>query len=203
MTTQDAYPRDPAILLGPFRGGQQFGVTLSYLQASRLPDPLVIHPLLACLTGWRKYLSWNVVEFPALAEIYVDYDDTPTEFIMERFHPATSPKVEELFLFHEGTGWTIRVANRLGINITDVLQSIFTFFASPLYVEELGEMHPREQQYFEKRDAGFFDSFEGYRKSDALLGMTYFNGIRYDPDLVMRRLNFEASNVLVLSLGNC
>jgi hypothetical protein len=26
----------------------------------------------------QKYLSWNVVEFPALAHIYIDYDDTPT-----------------------------------------------------------------------------------------------------------------------------
>ena len=27
----------------------------------------------------------------------------------------------------------------------------------------------REQQYFEKRAQGFYDSFEGYRKSDALV----------------------------------
>jgi hypothetical protein len=61
----------------------------------------------------------------------------------------------------------------------------------------------REQQYFEKRAQGFFDTFEGYRKSDALLGMTYFNGIRNDPVVVERRLNYRASNVFVLSLGNC
>lgn len=23
-------------------------------------------------------MSWNVVEFPAMAHIYIDYDDTPT-----------------------------------------------------------------------------------------------------------------------------
>ncbi|WWD17496.1 hypothetical protein CI109_101937 [Kwoniella shandongensis] len=133
---------------------------------------------------------------------------SPFWLIKERFQPATSPKVEELILLHDTTGWCIRVANRLGVNITDVLTGIFDFFASPLYVDELGEMHPRavrvmEQQYFEKRAQGFHDIFEGYRKSDALLGMTYFNGIRYNDDLVMRKLNYVATNVLVLSLGNC
>jgi hypothetical protein len=62
---------------------------------------------------------------------------------------------------------------------------------------------PREQQYFEKRSQGYHDAFEGYRKSDALLGMTYFSGIRHQPDLVEKRLNYRATNVLVLSLGNC
>ncbi|KAL7421557.1 hypothetical protein Q5752_003326 [Cryptotrichosporon argae] len=252
---------DPAVSLGPWKGGQNFGVsalaaltplaplalaalvsqpliagvTLSYLHASALRSPLAIHPLLACVTWdpkpYGKYLAWNVVEFPALACIYVDYDDTPTGaclglladlwarelvFVKERFQPATSPKVEELHLLHEDTGtedgtdgsWSIRVANRLGVNITDVLQGIFDFFASPLYVDELGEMHPRavrimEQQYFEKRTQGFFDTFAGYRKSDALLGTSYFNGIRHDADVCTRRLGFAAPNVFVLSLGNC
>jgi hypothetical protein len=61
----------------------------------------------------------------------------------------------------------------------------------------------REQQYFEKRAQGFFDTFEGYRKSDALLAMTYFNGMRYDPAAAERRLNYRATNVFVLNLGNC
>lgn len=61
----------------------------------------------------------------------------------------------------------------------------------------------REQQYFEKRSLGFIDAFEGYRKSDALLGQTYFNGIKRDPDLVERRLNYRASNVFVMNLNNC
>ncbi|KAK8864205.1 hypothetical protein IAR55_001451 [Kwoniella newhampshirensis] len=123
--------------------------------------------------------------------------------IKERFQPATSPKVEELHLLHATTGWSIRIANRLGVNITDVLTGIFDFFASPLYVDELGKMHPREQQYFEKRAQGFHDAFKGFRKSDALLGMTYFDGIKYDPDLVMRQVNYVATNVMVLSLAKC
>jgi len=61
----------------------------------------------------------------------------------------------------------------------------------------------REQQYFEKRAQGFYDSFQGYRKSDALLNLTYFNGIRYDPILAERKLHFRATNVFVLSLSNC
>ncbi|ODN81923.1 hypothetical protein L202_02267 [Cryptococcus amylolentus CBS 6039] len=118
--------------------------------------------------------------------------------IKERGQPATSPIVEELNLGHVETGWAIRVRNRMvrtfsvnlrlklnvlrkGITCEDVLFAIYDFFASPLYVDELGEMHPRavrimEQQYFEKRRMGFFDLMEGYRKSDALLGATYFDG---------------------------
>lgn len=61
----------------------------------------------------------------------------------------------------------------------------------------------REQQYFEKRSLGFIDSFEGYRKSDTLLGQTYFNGIRWDPIYAERKLNFRATNVFVLNLRNC
>ncbi|CAD6580238.1 MAG: hypothetical protein TREMPRED_002694 [Tremellales sp. Tagirdzhanova-0007] len=219
---------DPAVSIGPWKGGQDIGVTISYLHASRLKDPLVIHPLLACLTWdpkpYGKYIFWNVVEFPAMACIYIDYDETPTvsviyssaatsnreanRMIKERFQPATSPKVEELHLLHYDTGWSIRIANRLGVNITDVFQGIFDFFASPLYVDELGEMHPSavrtmEQQYFERRAQGFYDTFEGYRKSDALLNMTYFNGIRYDPSAAERKLNFRATNVFILSLNNC
>lgn len=203
---------DPAVCIGPWKGGQQVGVTIPYLQAAKLKRPLLIHPLLECLTWdpkpYGKYISWNVVEFPMMACIYIDYDDTPTELVKERFQPATSPKVEELHLLHYDTGWSIRIANRLGVNLTDVLQGVFEFFASPLYVDELGEMHPRavrimEQQYFEKRAQGFYDTFKGYRKSDALLGQTYFNGIRYQPELAERKLNFRATNVFILSLGNC
>jgi hypothetical protein len=47
------------------------------------------------------------------------------------------------------------------------------------------------------------DAFEGYRKSDALLGLTYFNGIRWMPDYVHSKLNFRASNVFVMNLNNC
>jgi hypothetical protein len=61
----------------------------------------------------------------------------------------------------------------------------------------------REQQYFEKRANGFHDTFEGYRKSDALLAMTYFAGIRYDPEMAERKLNYRATNVFILTLGNC
>jgi hypothetical protein len=72
-----------------------------------------------------------------------------------------------------------------------------------MYVPLLTTTDIREQQYFEKRAQGFFDTFEGYRKSDALLAMTYFNGMRYDPVAAERRLNYRATNVFVLSLGNC
>lgn len=34
----------------PFKGGHDIGVTLSYLQAGKLKQPLVIHPLLECKT---------------------------------------------------------------------------------------------------------------------------------------------------------
>lgn len=61
----------------------------------------------------------------------------------------------------------------------------------------------REQQFFEKRAQGFQDGFLGYRKSDALLAQTYFNGLRYDPVVTQRKLNYTGTNVLVLSLGNC
>ncbi|KAK4687209.1 hypothetical protein P7C73_g2913, partial [Tremellales sp. Uapishka_1] len=142
---------DPAVCIGPFKGGQEIGVTVSYLQAiSALP---------------LKDRSSNAVP-----------EQNRTGMIKERFQPATHPKVEELHLLHGETGWSIRVANRLGV---------------------------KEQQYFEKRQQGFIDAFEGYRKSDTLLGATYFNGILYDPVLAERKLNFHATNVLVLSLSNC
>lgn len=63
-----------------------------------------------------------------------------------------------------------------------------------------------EQQYFEKRRMGFFDLMEGYRKSDALLGATYFDGIHNDPESVERlkvKYNYHSSNLLLLRLGNC
>ncbi|OXC66780.1 hypothetical protein AYX13_04650 [Cryptococcus neoformans] len=151
------------------------------------------------------------MQHPMFAAIWVDFDDTETEWIKERGQPATSPIVEELNLGHVETGWSIRVRNRMGITCEDVLFAIYDFFASPLYVDELGEMHPRavrimEQQYFEKRRMGFFDLMEGYRKSDALLGATYFDGIHNDPESVERlkiKYNFHSSNLLLLRLGNC
>lgn len=41
---------DPAVCIGPWKGGQSIGVVASYLQASQLKQPLKIHPLLACVT---------------------------------------------------------------------------------------------------------------------------------------------------------
>ncbi|ORX36892.1 hypothetical protein BD324DRAFT_651367 [Kockovaella imperatae] len=183
-------PVEKYIEIGPFKGGQNVGVTIPYIQAATLSLPLRIHPLLECMPWMPKityprYISWNVVEFPV------------TAMIKERFQPATSPKVEELHLLHDETGWSIRIANRLGVNVTDVLTGIFDFFASPLAVRVM------EQQYFEKREYGFYDTFLGYRKSDALLNKTYFDGIRYDPDEAFKRLNYRATNVMVLSLNNC
>lgn len=209
-------PRDAAITIGPFKPSRPgYGPVLSYLQAAQLPTPLKIHPLLQLRTWdpkpYAKYLTWNTIEHPMFAAIWVDYDDTETEWIKERGQPATSPIVEELNLGHVETGWSIRVRNRMGITCEDVLFAIYDFFASPLYVDELGEMHPRavrimEQQYFEKRRMGFFDLMEGYRKSDALLGATYFDGIHNDPESVERlkvKYNYHSSNLLLLRLGNC
>ncbi|KAH8081523.1 hypothetical protein HD553DRAFT_315708 [Filobasidium floriforme] len=212
----DGY-RDPAIIIGPFKPSRPgYGPVLSYLQAAQLQDPLIIHPLLN-LQGWdkkpyAKYLAYNITEHPQFAAIWVDYDDTETEWIKERGQPATSPIVEELNLGHVETGWCVRVRNRMGITCEDVLFAIFDFFASPLYVDELGEMHPRavrimEQQFFEKRRLGFFDGgIEGYRKADALLGKVYFNGLYndgYARQLLKKKYNFNASNLLLLELGTC
>ncbi|ODO09925.1 hypothetical protein I350_02148 [Cryptococcus amylolentus CBS 6273] len=221
-------PRDAAITIGPFKPARPgYGPVLSYLQAAQLTTPLKIHPLLQLRTWdpkpYPKYLAWNAIEHPMFAAIWVDFDG-----IKERGQPATSPIVEELNLGHVETGWAIRVRNRMvrtfsvnlrlklnvlrkGITCEDVLFAIYDFFASPLYVDELGEMHPRavrimEQQYFEKRRMGFFDLMEGYRKSDALLGATYFDGIHNDPESVERlknKYNFHSSNFLLLRLGNC
>ncbi|TYJ56458.1 hypothetical protein B9479_002861 [Cryptococcus floricola] len=216
-------PRDAAITIGPFKPARPgYGPVLSYLQAAQLTTPLKIHPLLQLRTWdpkpYPKYLAWNAIEHPMFAAIWVDFDDTETllllcqqEWIKERGQPATSPIVEELNLGHVETGWAIRVRNRMGITCEDVLFAMYDFFASPLYVDELGEMHPRavrimEQQYFEKRRMGFFDLMEGYRKSDALLGATYFDGIHNDPESVERlknKYNFHSSNFLLLRLGNC
>nr|ODN92341.1 hypothetical protein L204_05440 [Cryptococcus depauperatus CBS 7855] len=154
----------------------------------------------------KEAVANGLVQHPMFAAIWVDYDG-----IKERGQPATSPIVEELNLGHVETGWSIRVRNRMGITCEDVLFAVYDFFASPLYVDELGEMHPRavrimEQQYFEKRRMGFFDLMEGYRKSDALLGATYFDGIHNDPESVERlknKYNFHSSNLLLLRLGNC
>ena len=44
---------------------------------------------------------------------------TARRMIKERFQPATSPKVEELHLLHSDTGWSIRIANRLGVKSVD------------------------------------------------------------------------------------
>ncbi|GHJ86388.1 hypothetical protein NliqN6_2790 [Naganishia liquefaciens] len=212
----DGY-RDPAIVIGPFKPSRPgYGPVLSYLQASQLPDPLIIHPLLN-LQGWdkkpyAKYLAWNITEHPMFAAIWIDFDSNETEWIKERGQPATSPIVEELNLGHAETGWCIRVRNRMGVTCEDCLFAIFDFFASPLYVDELGEMHPRavrimEQQYFEKRRLGFFDGgIEGYRKADALLGQVYFNGLyndEYARLVLKKKYNFNASNLLLLRLGSC
>lgn len=53
---------------------------------------------------------------------------------------------------------------------------------------------------------GFFDLMEGYRKSDALLGQTYFDGIHNDPESVARlknKYNHHSPNLLLLRFGNC
>nr|KIR89203.1 hypothetical protein I308_00206 [Cryptococcus tetragattii IND107] len=199
-------PRDAAITIGPFKPSRPgYGPVLSYLQAAQLPTPLRIHPLLQLRTWdpkpYAKFLTWNAIEHPMFAAIWVDYDDTET--VRSSFHNAiTLPTDTSLVVIYEF---------RNGITCEDVLFAIYDFFASPLYVDELGEMHPRavrimEQQYFEKRRMGFFDLMEGYRKSDALLGATYFDGIHNDPESVERlklKYNFHSSNLLLLRLGNC
>ncbi|WWD05254.1 hypothetical protein V865_003327 [Kwoniella europaea PYCC6329] len=207
-------PRDAAITIGPFKPSR--------------PGYGPIHPLLQLRTWdpkpYAKYLAWNVIEHPMFAAIWVDFDG-----IKERGQPATSPIVEEINIGHVETGWSIRVRNRMGITCEDVLFAIYDFFASPLYVDELGEMHPRavriivcphdnsgEKQKttsliwvdvsFGKRRMGFFDLMEGYRKSDALLGQTYFDGIHNDQESVERlkkKYNFHSANLLLLRLGNC
>ncbi|KAJ9100881.1 hypothetical protein QFC20_005370 [Naganishia adeliensis] len=144
----DGY-RDPAIVIGPFKPSRPgYGPVLSYLQASQLPDPLVIHPLLN-LQGWdrRPYATHHAflhydanhlecvspftsgisvsiyelldlgdatdadreAEHPMFAAIWVDYDDSETEWIKERGQPATSPIVEELNLGHVETGKEIPI----------------------------------------------------------------------------------------------
>lgn len=111
-------PRDAAITIGPFKPSRPgYGPVLSYLQAAQLPTPLRIHPLLQLRTWdpkpYAKFLTWNTIEHPMFAAIWVDYDDTETEWIKERGQPATSPIVEELNLGHVETGWSIRVRNRM------------------------------------------------------------------------------------------
>ncbi|WOO83329.1 uncharacterized protein LOC62_05G006857 [Vanrija pseudolonga] len=123
-----------------------------------------------------------------------------------RIHPLLNSQswVEELQLGHVESGWSIRVRNRKGVTCEDVLYAIYDFFASPLYVDEMSEM--LEQQYFEKRRMGYFDLEEGYRKSDSLLGATYFDGLHNDAESLerlRRKYNFSASNLLLLRLGNC
>jgi len=52
---------------------------------------------------------------------------------------------------------------------------------------------------------GFFDLMEGYRKSDALLGKTYFDGIHNDPEAVEKlkfKYNYHAANLLLLRFNN-
>ncbi|GFZ50562.1 hypothetical protein JCM24511_08319 [Saitozyma sp. JCM 24511] len=218
-------PRDAAITIGPFKPSRPgYGPVLSYLQAAQLDTPLKIHPLLNMRTWdpkpYGKFLAWNCIEHPMFAAIWVDFDDTETEWIKERGQPATSPIVEELNLGHIESGWSVRVRNRMGITCEDVLFAIYDFFASPLYVDELGEMHPRAvrisqsdspptaspESDFEKRRMGFFDLMEGYRKSDALLGQTYFDGLHNDPESVERlknKYNYHSSNLLLLRFGNC
>ncbi|KAL7420563.1 hypothetical protein Q5752_004514 [Cryptotrichosporon argae] len=186
-------PRDAAITIGPFKPSRPgYGPVLSYLQAAQLDTPLKIHPLLNLRTWdpkpYGKFLAWNVIEHPMFAAIWVDYDDTETEWIKERGQPATSPIVEELNLGHVETA-------RTSYSPSTTSSHRLTRARSEL-----------EQQYFEKRRMGFFDLMEGYRKSDALLGQTYFDGIHSDPESVQRlknKYNFHSANLLLLRLGNC
>ncbi|OCF35023.1 hypothetical protein I316_03063 [Kwoniella heveanensis BCC8398] len=162
-------PRDAAITIGPFKPSRPgYGPVLSYLQAAQLETPLKIHPLLNLRTWdpkpYAKYLAWNVIEHPMFAAIWVDYDG-----IKERGQPATSPIVEELNIGHVETGWSIRVRNRMGITCEDVLFAIIRGRTGR-------NASKSSKNYFEKRRMGFFDLMEGYRKSDALLGATYFDG---------------------------
>ncbi|KAJ9108636.1 hypothetical protein QFC20_003334 [Naganishia adeliensis] len=209
--------RRVGVTLHKFQPGPGHGPVLSYLNAAMLPKGLDPHPLLACEMWdpkpWPKYLAWNVIEHPAYAVIWVDEEAQETELVGERDHPATSPRVEELYCCHPDSGWCVRVRNRGGVTLNDVMHAIFEFFASPLYVDELKEMHPRavrimEQRYFEQRamlggmapGAGLFD---GYRKADALLGKTFFAGLRWEPGVLESRFNLRQTNCLVLYLDNC
>lgn len=148
--------------------------------------------------------------------LQVDEDAQETELVGERDHAATSPRVEELYLCHADTGWCVRVRNRGGVTVNDVLHACFEFFASPLYVDELKEMHPRavrimEQRYFEQRaifggpngGGAAGGMFDGYRKSDALLGKSFFAGLFWDEEVLEKRFNLTSTNCLVLKLDNC
>ncbi|KIR27297.1 hypothetical protein I307_05139 [Cryptococcus deuterogattii 99/473] len=158
----------PAITIGPFKPSRPgYGPVLSYLQAAQLPTPLRIHPLLQLRTWdpkpYAKFLTWNTIEHPMFAAIWVDYDDTET--VCSFFHNAITLTTD--------TSLLVIYEVRNGITCEDVLFAIYDFFASPLYVDELGEMHPRAVRIISK-SAGWVSL--SYRKSDALLGATYFDG---------------------------
>ncbi|KAE8538937.1 hypothetical protein D1P53_005305 [Cryptococcus gattii VGV] len=98
-------PRDAAITIGPFKPSRPgYGPVLSYLQAAQLPTPLRIHPLLQLRTWdpkpYAKFLTWNTIEHPMFAAIWVDYDDTET--VCSSFHnPVTLPTDTSLVVIYE------------------------------------------------------------------------------------------------------
>ncbi|KAL1405836.1 hypothetical protein Q8F55_007514 [Vanrija albida] len=178
IPARSSHESNPA---SPFKSSRPgYGAVIGHAQATQLDLPLRIHPLLNSQSRGESsssgaYLSWNVIEHPTFASLWRD-KDTELDWSKERHQPATTPIVEELQLGHVESGWSIRVRNRKGVTCEDVLYAIYDFFASPLYVDEMAEMYPRAVRIFEKRRMGFFDLEEGYRKSDALLGATYFDG---------------------------
>ncbi|KIR68703.1 hypothetical protein I314_01126 [Cryptococcus bacillisporus CA1873] len=67
---------------------------------------------------------------PMFAAIWVDYDDTET--VCSSFHNVMTLLTD--------TSLLVIYEFRNGITCADVLFAIYDFFASPLYVDELGEM---------------------------------------------------------------
>ncbi|KAG7529774.1 hypothetical protein FFLO_05414 [Filobasidium floriforme] len=210
--------RKKGIALHPWQPGPGHSQILTYLQAGMHSRALKLHPLLD-LTMWDPKVERNRTsckptfltspgplppadrsggseqvdpDLPAYAVIWIDEEAQETELVGERDHAATQPRVEELYCCHAETGWVVRVRNRGGVTVNDVLHAI-----SPLYVDEMMEMHPRgvrimEQRYFEARAmfggmAPGMGMFDGYRKADALLGRTFFNGIKWDPQVLADR----------------
>ncbi|KAF8528157.1 hypothetical protein BU17DRAFT_81390 [Hysterangium stoloniferum] len=189
--------------------GQDYGIILSRTDLYLLQAELEIHPVLH--GTFSQSLIFNFVTGqsglfdPQGADLPFPQQD----------EPATLPRVEELILISELSPWCIKVVNRDGVTVENVLGAMFMAYDKPMTTEEVNKLPVRTQQQirrsaatnrptqtWERPPMGVNPDTLQLKRSDYLRTMVFFDRLEKKDSYIKQRLGFNAPNIFVMYLNS-